>query len=114
MLCFSVFKICFGQPEVDSISEKDLQSEATFIAERHKNYNNHQNNDNDFAYFEIEVGHDASSVAMTSIKMYQKKEVEKYQNMKSDVCGRRVHVESKVEVIPVPTDETANHIKGYS
>jgi len=59
LLCLPVFQICFGQPEVDSISEKDLQSEATVIAEPQKNYNNHQNNDNEFAYFETEVGHDA-------------------------------------------------------
>jgi hypothetical protein len=58
LLCLSVFQICFGQPEVDSISEKDFQSEATVIAETQKNYNKHHNNDNDFACFETEVGHD--------------------------------------------------------
>jgi hypothetical protein len=59
LLCLSVFQICFRQPEVDSVSEKDLQSEAIATAETHKNYNNHHNNDNDFAYFETEVGYDA-------------------------------------------------------
>jgi len=28
------------------------------------------------------------------------------------MCGRRVYVEFKVEVIPVTTPETANHIVG--
>jgi hypothetical protein len=59
LLCLSVFQTCFGQPEVDSISEENLQSEANVIAETQKNYNNHHNNDNDFAYFETEVGNDA-------------------------------------------------------
>jgi hypothetical protein len=27
------------------------------------------------------------------------------------MCGRKVHVESKVEMIPVTRAETANHIK---
>jgi len=27
------------------------------------------------------------------------------------MCGRKVHVESKVKMIPVTTAETANHIK---
>jgi len=52
-----------------------------------------------------------AGVAMTSLKIYRKEDVEKYR-IRSLMCGRKVHVESKVEVIPVTTAETENHIVG--